>query len=455
MADVTRTVGRFEILREIGRGGMAVVYLARQNDLDRLVALKELPAFHAADSDFAERFLRESRIAGSLSHPNIVTVHDYFDVEATPYISMEYLERGSLRPHMRNMSLPQVAGVLEGLLAALDHAHARGIVHRDLKPENLLLTRQGSVKVADFGIAKAIGQASAVHMLTATGTTVGTPTYMAPEQAMAREIVPATDLYSVGVMGYEMLVGKVPFANAQTPLAVLLQHVNEPPPPPLSIRPDLDPGLARWVESLLEKDPRNRPPSAEVAWDTFEELVLSLSGPRWRREARLLEPGEAGAAPKPLTPAPFPLPVETGEGAEASGFLDVRRRGGPVGPAGAGASSARHPSASRDARPRVAYAGGRGAAGRGLARARAALGRRIPDVRCGAGGRPGAGAARERGSRRASGGSRSRSRRLGGRRRRPARARGARRRRVQDVRRGSRSRAAAASPATAASCAGA
>ena len=161
MADVTRTVGRFEILREIGRGGMAVVYLARQNDLDRLVALKELPAFHAADSDFAERFLRESRIAGSLSHPNIVTVHDYFDVEGTPYISMEYLERGSLRPHMRNMSLPQVAGVLEGLLAALDHAHARGIVHRDLKPENLLLTRQGSVKVADFGIAKAIGQASA------------------------------------------------------------------------------------------------------------------------------------------------------------------------------------------------------------------------------------------------------------------------------------------------------
>jgi serine/threonine protein kinase len=158
VADVTRQVGRFEILREVGRGGMAVVYLARQNDLDRLVALKELPAFHAADSDFAERFLRESRIAGSLSHPNIVTVHDYFDVEGTPYISMEYLERGSLRLHMRDMTLPQVAGVLEGLLAALDHAHARGIVHRDLKPENLLLTRQGSVKVADFGIAKAVGR---------------------------------------------------------------------------------------------------------------------------------------------------------------------------------------------------------------------------------------------------------------------------------------------------------
>ena len=112
MSDVTRKVGRFEVVREIGRGGMAVVYLARQTDLDRLVALKELPAFHAADSDFAERFLRESRIAGSLSHPNIVTVHDYFDVEGTPYISMEYLERGSLRPHVRGMALPQVADVI-------------------------------------------------------------------------------------------------------------------------------------------------------------------------------------------------------------------------------------------------------------------------------------------------------------------------------------------------------
>jgi serine/threonine protein kinase len=327
VADVTRQVGRFEIQREIGRGGMAVVYLARQNDLDRLVALKELPAFHAADSDFAERFLRESRIAGSLSHPNIVTVHDYFDVEGTPYISMEYLERGSLRPHMRDMTLPQVAGVLEGLLAALDHAHARGIVHRDLKPENLLLTRQGSVKVADFGIAKAIGQASQVHMLTATGTTVGTPTYMAPEQAMAREIVPATDLYSVGVMAYEMLVGQVPFANTETPLAVLLQHVNEPPPPPLSIRPDLDPRLAHWVEGLLEKDPRNRPPSAEAAWDEFEETVLALSGPRWRREARLLDPDDAGT-PRPLTPAPFPAPAE--ESAGVSGFVTYGPDGAPA-----------------------------------------------------------------------------------------------------------------------------
>src|SRR3954453_22296311 len=153
--EVLRKVGRYEILREVGRGGMAVVYLARQTDLDRDVALKELGAFHAADPAFAERFLRESRVAGSLSHPNIVTVHDYFEHEGTPYISMEYVERGSLRPYVGHMTLAQISGVLEGLLAGLTNAEQNGIVHRDLKPENLMVTSDGRVKIADFGIAKA------------------------------------------------------------------------------------------------------------------------------------------------------------------------------------------------------------------------------------------------------------------------------------------------------------
>ena len=132
---------------------MAVVYLARDTALDRDVALKELGAFHAADPAFAERFLRESRVAGSMSHPNIVTVHDFFEHDSIPYISMEFLERGSLRPHVGRMSLPQIAGSLEGLLAGLAHAHTHGIVHRDLKPENLMVTSQGGIKIADFGIA--------------------------------------------------------------------------------------------------------------------------------------------------------------------------------------------------------------------------------------------------------------------------------------------------------------
>ena len=153
--EVLKTVGRYEILREVGRGGMAVVYLARQTDLDRFVALKELAAFHAADHSTVQRFLRESRVAGSLSHPNIVTVHGYFEHDGTPYIAMEYVERGSLRPYVGQLSLAQIGGVLEGLLAGLAHAEQQGIVHRDLKPENLMVTSDGRVKIADFGIAKA------------------------------------------------------------------------------------------------------------------------------------------------------------------------------------------------------------------------------------------------------------------------------------------------------------
>jgi serine/threonine protein kinase len=303
--DVMKTVGRYEILREVGRGGMAMVYLARQTDLDRFVALKELGAFHASDPSFAQRFLRESRVAGSLSHPNIVTVHDYFEHDGTPYIAMEYVERGSLRPHIGRMTLAQAGGVLEGLLAGLANAEQHGIVHRDLKPENLMVTADGRVKIADFGIAKATTKMQTGAFLTATGTTVGTPTYMAPEQAMAQDIGPWTDLYSVGCMAFEMFTGRVPFHDSDAPMAILLRHVNEPIPSVKSIDPSVDEGVSEWIEQLLVKDPKQRTQSANEAWDEFEEIVIGLLGPRWRRKARLLEPAEHVDTPKPLTPAPF------------------------------------------------------------------------------------------------------------------------------------------------------
>src|SRR3954453_15387417 len=244
MPDVMKTVGRYEILREVGRGGMAMVYLARQTDLDRFVALKELGAFHASDPSFAQRFLRESRVAGSLSHPNICTVHDYFEHEGTPYIAMEYVPRGSLRPYVGKLTLAQVVGVVEGILAGLTHAETRGIVHRDLKPENVMVTDEGRVKIADFGIAKASADMSTGSFMTATGTTVGTPAYMAPEQAMAHDIGPWTDLYSLGVMAYEMLVGRLPFPPDEAPMVMLMRIVNEPVPPPRSVNPELDEDLA-------------------------------------------------------------------------------------------------------------------------------------------------------------------------------------------------------------------
>src|SRR5215207_3957671 len=335
MPDVMKTVGRYEILREVGRGGMAMVYLARQTDLDRFVALKELGAFHASDPSFAQRFLRESRVAGSLSHPNVVTVHDYFEHDGTPYIAMEYVERGSLRPYVGRLTMAQIGGVLEGLLAGLTHAEANEIVHRDLKPENLMVTADGRVKIADFGIAKATTRMQTGAFLTATGTTVGTPTYMAPEQAMAQDIGPWTDLYSVGCMAFELFTGNVPFHDSDAPMAILLRHVNEPIAPVKSIRPEVDQRISDWVERLLVKEPEGRTQNAQDAWDDFEEILISLLGPRWRREARLVErrtEDTNGGGAKPLTPAPFQ--GTSVNGSEASEEFKSFAWGAPAGDTG-------------------------------------------------------------------------------------------------------------------------
>ena len=298
-----RRVARYEIVREIGRGATATVYLARQTDLDRHVALKELAGFHAADPAFVERFLRESRLAGSLNHPNVVTVHEYFEHDGTAYIAMEYLERGSLRPFVGALTLPQIAGVLECLLAGLEHAEARGIVHRDLKPENVMVSSSGAVKIADFGVAKAL-QADSTAPLTLSGTTVGTPAYMAPEQALAGSVGHATDLYAVGVIAYELLTGEVPYRDSDVALGILLQHLNDPVPSPRLVTPELDPALSEWVERMLAKQPEARPAGAADAWDALDEIVVGLLGPRWGRQTRLTAPeGSASAAPARATAA--------------------------------------------------------------------------------------------------------------------------------------------------------
>ena len=303
MNEPTRQVGRYLIVREIGRGGMAAVYLARQADLDRDVALKELNAFHAADPAFAERFVRESRVAGSMNHPNIVTVFEFLNENGTPYIAMEYLERGSLRPFVGHTTLAQTIGVLEGALAGLAQAERREIVHRDIKPENLMVTSDGEVKIADFGIAKAMTEAGGPN-LTATGTTVGTPAYMAPEQATAGDVGPWTDLYSVGITAYEMTVERVPFHDSTTPVAVLMRQVSEEIPSAITVDPSVDRRFSDWIDRLLVKDPKLRTQSAREAWYELEEIAVAALGPLWRRDARLVVSGTDRAA-GPLTPAPF------------------------------------------------------------------------------------------------------------------------------------------------------
>jgi hypothetical protein len=276
----------------LARGGMAVVYRARQPALDRDVALKRLNL----DDDplLAHRFVREARLAAALDHPNVVSVFDFFEAGGVPYIAMEYVAGGSLRPFVGRLALPQVYRVLEGVLTGLGHAEERGVAHRDLKPENVLLTPRGAVKIADFGIARAYDAATAT--LTSTSGAIGTPAYMAPEQAQNHRLGPYTDLYAVGVIAYELLAGRPPFEGT-TPVAVLYQHVNSPPPPLAEVAPQTPPGVHAWVSWLLAKEPSARPSSATEAWEALEELAVGALGPYWRRAGTI-------TAPEPVAPAP-------------------------------------------------------------------------------------------------------------------------------------------------------
>jgi serine/threonine protein kinase len=320
MPEVLRRVGRYDLLEVIGRGGAAVVYLAQQRDLERNVALKELAPFQADDTSFAERFVAESRVAGAMNHGNVVTVHEFFEDAGVPYIAMEYLPHGSLRQYVGSLSTAQIAGVLEGVLAGLSHGEMHGIVHRDLKPENLLVGFDGRVKIADFGVARAYNKAATRQVVTVAGTTIGTPAYMSPEQALGTDLTPATDLYSLGIVAWELLTGQVPFDGGDTPVAVLYRHVHEPVPPVRSVAPEVDEGLANWLERMLAKRPEDRFQNAESAWVELEDVVLELLGPRWRREARLALDEHPPRRERTLTPAAFDsladaeaLPLESAE----------------------------------------------------------------------------------------------------------------------------------------------
>ena len=271
----------------LARGGMAVVYLVRQPALDREVVLKRLD-LESDDPTIAQRFVGEARLAAKLDHPNIVTLLDFFEHDGVPYIAMEYVAGGSLRSLVGTLELPQIFAVLEGALAGLAHAEHHGIAHRDLKPENVLVTRRGSVKIADFGIARAYNALS--QRLTVTGRAMGTPAYMSPEQALNEPIGPPTDLYALGVIVYELLAGRTPF-DSDTPVGVLYCHVHKPPPPLADLAPTVPPAVREWVHWLLAKEPRERPRSATQAWDALEEIAVAELGPYWRRAATITVPG--------------------------------------------------------------------------------------------------------------------------------------------------------------------
>jgi eukaryotic-like serine/threonine-protein kinase len=252
--------GRYRVLRKLGAGGMADVYLAEDEELGRRVAIKILNDRHANDEQFVERFRREAKNAAGLSHPNIVAIYDRGEAEGTYYIAMEFLDGRSLKELLiarGPMPIDDAIAYTRQILNALRFAHKKGVVHRDIKPHNVMVDPDGRVKVTDFGIARA-----GASQMTEAGAIVGTAQYLSPEQARGAAVDQRSDLYSVGVVLYEMLTGSVPFSG-ETPVEIAMKHLSDAPRPPSTVRPDISPDLDMIVLRALAKDPDDRFQSAE------------------------------------------------------------------------------------------------------------------------------------------------------------------------------------------------
>jgi serine/threonine-protein kinase len=261
-----RTVGAYEILEEIGQGGMGIVYKARQAGLNRLVALKLILSGKHADATTRARFCAEAQVVARLQHPNVVQVYEVGEHDGLPFISLEYCPGGSLDGKLAGTPLPpdNAVALVRSLAEAVQTAHAAGVIHRDLKPANVLLDATGTPKISDFGLAKRLGESGR----TASGAILGTPTYMAPEQANCKheKVGPATDIYALGTILYECLTGRPPFQSAHL-LATVRQVVTEDPPPPRQLNPKIPKVLQTICLKCLEKDPRHRYPSAQALAD--------------------------------------------------------------------------------------------------------------------------------------------------------------------------------------------
>jgi eukaryotic-like serine/threonine-protein kinase len=252
--------GRYRIVRKLGSGGMADVYLAEDEELGRRIAIKILNDRHANDDSFVERFRREAKNAAGLSHPNIVSIYDRGEAEGTYYIAMEYLDGRSLKELVvarGPLPIPDAIDATRQVLAALRFAHRKGVVHRDIKPHNVMADADGRLKVTDFGIARA-----GVSQMTEAGSIIGTAQYLSPEQARGAAVDQRSDLYSVGVVLYEMLTGTTPFSG-ETPVEIAMKHLSDPPRPPSVERPDIPPDLDMIVLRALAKNPDDRFQTAE------------------------------------------------------------------------------------------------------------------------------------------------------------------------------------------------
>jgi serine/threonine-protein kinase len=297
--------GRYKIVKKIGAGGMADVYLAEDQELGRQVAIKILNDRHAGDEQFVERFRREAQNAAGLNHPNIVSIYDRGEAEGTYYIAMEFLDGRSLKELIvaRGPSpIPVAIGYARQVLAALRFSHRNGIVHRDIKPHNVIVDAEGRIKVTDFGIARA----GAASQMTEAGSIIGTAQYLSPEQARGAPVDQTSDLYSVGVLLYELLTGTVPFTG-DTPVEIAMKHLSQVPEPPSAKRPEVPADLDAVVLRALAKDPHDRYASAEEMDADLARIAkgLAISDETHDAATQVLSgAGLMSAAPTTISRAP-------------------------------------------------------------------------------------------------------------------------------------------------------
>lgn len=257
---IGKNLGQYKIDREIGRGGMGVVFKAYQPGLNRWVAIKILPPQYANTPQLRERFLREARVIAQLEHPHILPVYDFGQQDHYIYLVMRYIEDSCtlIAVMNRRLTLPEMATYLQPVAAALDYAHRRGIIHRDVKPGNILLDQDQRVLLADFGLARSI---ETDEHLTRTGSGIGSPAYMSPEQGAGKAVDHRTDIYALGVIAYQMLTGQIPH-RAETPQQIIIKRNSEPPPPLRRYNPDISPDIEWVVQKALSQTPEARYASA-------------------------------------------------------------------------------------------------------------------------------------------------------------------------------------------------
>lgn len=303
---------RYELLELIGGGGMADVYKAKDLLLDRPVAVKILHDQFKSDTEFTEKFHREAQAAAKLSHPNIVNIYDVGISGDLHYIVMEYVPGKTLKDKIKqegHLSVDESLRIAKDIASALSHAHANNLVHCDIKPHNILMMPDGSAKVADFGIARAVTEST----MTYSGNVVGSVHYFSPEQARGTKVTPKSDVYSLGIVLYEMLTGQLPFTG-ETPVSVAVKQVQEEPVPVRKLDPSIPPVVEALVSRAMSKDPNMRPTSAEFVREITQAQQMLGTGPSFRAQPGQMDPEATQVLPRVQTPMPGkPVPREAYE----------------------------------------------------------------------------------------------------------------------------------------------